>query len=134
MCGEILVILEESAQSTIEDVIEGQGGNPTTDLLYESQAVRDLLDPDGMPDDQSAATVYGIAVPVGTEEDAARGYAADPAVYAASVNRQTIGFLTLNSAMRRPEPWRQLLPGVGVVLLVLALVLAIRRRSRPTLG
>ncbi|HYN50803.1 MAG TPA: hypothetical protein VES62_07740 [Thermoleophilaceae bacterium] len=129
MCGEILVILEESAQSTIEEVIEGQGGDPNTDLLYEFQAVRDLLDPDGIPDDQSAATVYGIAVPVGTEEDAAQGYAADPIVYAASVNRQTIGSLTPSSAMRSPEPWRQVLPSVGVVLLVCALVLALQRRS-----
>jgi hypothetical protein len=59
------VILEADTSDTIADVIERMGGNPETDVLQEFTAVRDLLDPDGVADDMSEATVYSIAVPVG---------------------------------------------------------------------
>ena len=134
-CGAILVILEEDAPDSIADVIERLGGDPETDILQEFSAVRDLLDPDGVADDTSEATVYSIAVPVGQEEAMAAAYAADPAVYAAAVDRETTGNLTPpDTAMAPPTPsW---LPFAGVLLVVVAGGLAGRtcmpmRRSRP---
>jgi hypothetical protein len=90
-CGSILVILEEDATDSIADVIERMGGNSDTDILQEFRAVRDLLDPDGVADDTSETVVYSIAVPRGQEAAMASAYAADPAVYAAGVDRETIG-------------------------------------------
>jgi hypothetical protein len=118
-CAGILVILEEGASDSIADVIERLGGDPETDILQEFRGVRDLLDPDGVADDTSEATVYSIAVPVGQEEAMAVAYAADPAVYAAAIDRETIGYLTPpDTAMAPPTPrW---LPLAGAVLMVLA--------------
>lgn len=129
-CGGILVILEEDASNSIADVIERLGGDPETDILQEFSAVRDFLDPDGAADDLSEAIVYSIAVPVGQEEAMAAAYAADPAVYAAAVDRETIGHLTPpDTAMAPPTPnW---LPLAGALLLVVAGGLALipmRRR------
>ena len=128
-CGGILVILEEDASDSIADVIERLGGNSETDILQEFSAVRDLLDPDGVADDMSEATVYSIAVPVGQEEAMAAAYAADPAVYAAAVDRETIGNLTPpDTAMAPPTPnW---LPLAEALLVVLAGGLALVRTRR----
>lgn len=128
-CGGILVILEEDASDSIGDVIERLGGDPETDILQEFSAVRDLLDPDGVADDTSEATVYSIAVPIGQEEPMAAAYAADPAVYAAAVDRETIGNLTPpDTAMAPPTPnW---LPLAGALLVVLAGGLAVMRTRR----
>lgn len=93
-CGAVLVILTADTADSIGDVVERMGGDPDADVLQEFVAVRDLLNPDGVADDTSEATVYQIAVPVGQEEASASAYAADPAVYAASVDRETIGTTT----------------------------------------
>lgn len=128
-CGGILVILNEDASDSIADVIERLGGNPEIDILQEFRAVRDLLDPDGVADDMSGVVVYLIAVPVGQEEATAAAYAADRAVYAAAVDRETIGHLTPpDTAMAPPTPnW---LPLVGALLMVLAGGLTVMRRHR----
>ena len=128
-CGAILVILEEDATDSIADVIERLGGDPEIDILQEFSAVRDLLDPDGVADDMSEATVYSIAVPVGQEEAMAAAYAADPAVYAAAVDRETIGNLTPpDTAMAPPTPnW---LPMAGALLVAVAGSLAVMRTRR----
>ena len=128
-CGGILVILEEDASDSIADVIERLGGDPETDILQEFSAVRDLLDPDGVADDTSEATVYSIAVPVGQEEATAAAYAADPAVYAAALDRETIGNLTPpDTAMAPPTPsWLAL---AGALLVVVASGLAVMRTRR----
>lgn len=128
-CGGILVILEEDAPDSIADVIERLGGDPETDLLQDFSAVRDLLDPDGVADDTSEATVYSIAVPVGQEEAMAVAYAADPAVYAAAVDRETIGNLTPpDTAIAPPTPsWP---PLAGALLVVVASGMAVMRTRR----
>ncbi len=126
-CGGILVILQEDTSDSIADVIERLGGDPETHILQEFSAVRDLLDPDGVADDTSEATVYSIAVPVGQEEAMAVAYAADPAVYAAAIDRETIGYLTPpETAMTPPTPsWLAL---AGALLVVLAGGLAVMRK------
>lgn len=126
-CGAILVILEEEAAHTIADVIKRMGGDPTTDVLQEFSAVRDLLDPDGVADDVSGATVYQVAVPVGNEHAMARAYGEDPAVYAAAVDRETIGYLTADTALPAPAETSPILLGIGVLLVACAI--AIRRSS-----
>lgn len=93
-CGGILVILTEETGDSIADVVGRMGGNPVTDILQEFRGVRDLLAPDGVADDTSEAAVYSIAVPVGQEKAMAGAYAADPAVYAAAVDQETIGTIT----------------------------------------
>jgi len=126
-CGGILVILKADTSDSIGDVIERMGGDPTGDILQEFTAVRDLLDPDGVADDMSEATVYSVAVPVGQEEAMAAAYAADPAVYAAAVDRETIGSTTPpDTAMAAPTVgW---LASVGSVLVVIGGVLALMKR------
>lgn len=128
-CGGILVILKEDASDSIADVIERLGGNPETDVLQEFSAVRDLLDPDGVAGDISEAIVYSIAVPLGQEEAMALVYAADPSVYAAAVDRETIGNLTPpDTAVTPPRPnW---LPLAGALLVALAAGLTVMRTRR----
>lgn len=122
VCGEILVILEESASDGIEPVMIRQGGRPDADLLDELEGVRDLLAPTGEDVDMSPTVVYLVAVRVGQEQSAAETYAADEAVYAAGVNRETIGTLTPDTAVPHPAapPW----PELAIVLLA---VVAMRR-------
>ena len=128
-CGGILVILQEDTSDSIADVIERMGGDPETDILQEFSAVRDLLDPDGVADDMSEAIVYSVAVPVGQEEAMASAYAADPAVYAAALDRETIGNLTSpDTAMGPPTPGWPLL--AGALFAVLARGLAVMRTRR----
>ena len=125
-CGGILVILKADTSDSIGDVIERMGGDPTGDILQEFTAVRDLLDPDGVADDMSEATVYSVAVPVGQEEAMAAAYAADPAVYAAAVDRETIGSTTPDTAMAAPTVgWPA---SVGLVFVVVSGVLALMKR------
>jgi LPXTG-motif cell wall-anchored protein len=132
-CGAILVILTEDTSDEIGDVIARLGGNPDTDVLQEFTAVRDILDPTGVAKDTSSATVYQIKVPVGTEQQAAAQYSADPAVYAAAVDRETIGTLTPNGAMPLPRqsPTNAAIVVIGMALLGLAGVLA-RRKTHST--
>jgi hypothetical protein len=126
-CGGILVILKADTSDSIGDVIERMGGDPTGDILQEFTAVRDLLDPDGVADDMSEATVYSVAVPVGQEEAMAAAYAADPAVYAAAVDRETIGTTTPpDTAMTVPTiNW---LAAVGALLVVTSGALSLMKR------
>ena len=126
-CGGILVILKADTPDSIGDVVERMGGDPTGDILQEFTAVRDLLDPDGVADDMSEATVYSVAVPVGQEEAMAAAYAADPAVYAAAVDRETIGSLTPpDTAMAAPTiGWAAL---VGSLFVLVSGVLALMKR------
>lgn len=100
-CGRILVILEADTQDAIADVMARQGGT-ADDLVETFTAVRDLLNDGGVAIDTSAATVYQIAVEVGREEASAAAYAADSAVYAAAVDRHTIGTVTPDTSMNRP--------------------------------
>jgi MYXO-CTERM domain-containing protein len=73
--------------------------------------------------------VYSIAVPVGQEEAMAAAYAADPVVYAAAVDRETIGYLTPpDTAMAPPTPGWPLV--AGALLVVLAGGLALMRTRR----
>ena len=131
-CGAILVILEKDATDSIADVIERLGGNPEADLLNEFQAVRDLLDPNGVADDTSAATVYSLAVPVGREAAMAAVYAADPAVYAAATDRETIGYLTPpNTAMGTSRS--SVMTLFGVLLVVIAAAVRWQRREGASL-
>jgi len=125
-CGGILVILKADTAELIADVIERVSG-PNTDIFQEFRAVRDLLDPDGIADDTNEAIVYSIAVAVGQEEAMAAAYAADPAVYAAAVDRETIGRVTPDSAMPASTmSWTSL---VGALLvLVSGVVVGTRRR------
>jgi hypothetical protein len=133
-CGAILVVLEEAAGDGIEAVISRQGGDPQTDLLQHFTAVRDILAPDGDVVDTSPATVYQIQVPVGTEEQAAARYSADPAVYAAGVDRETIGTLTPDAAMPAPDATVNdiALVAAGAVLLLLGTVVAVRHERAPS--
>lgn len=130
-CGAILVILTEDTADTIEDVIERMGGDPATGILQEFTAVRDLLDPDGVVEDTSAATVYQIAVPVGQEHAMADAYRADPAVYGSAVDRETIGSTTPpNTALpTRGEASWLAIAGAGL-LLVAAVALRAGRGQR----
>ena len=80
-----------------------------------------------MADDVSGATVYQVAVPVGTEHAMARAYGEDPAVYAAAVDRETIGYLTADTALPTPAETSPILLGIGVLLVAGAI--AIRRSS-----
>lgn len=111
-CGQILVILHDEAGDTIEAVVHRNGGDPSVAIAGEFGAVRDLLDPDGEADDTSGATVYVVLVEVGAEESAARRYAADAAVYAAAVDRDTIGTTTL-TPRRLPRAMGVLWPSVS---------------------
>jgi len=126
-CGGILVILKADTADSIGDVIERMGGDPATDILQEFTAVRDLLDPDGVADDMSEATVYSIAIPAGQEEAMAAAYIADPAVYAAAVDRETIGTTTPpDTAMTVPTiNW---LASVGALLVVTSGALSLMKR------
>jgi hypothetical protein len=131
-CGAILVILTEDTADTIEDVIERMGGDPATGILQEFTAVRDLLDSDGVVEDTSAANVYQIAVPVGQEHAMADAYRADPAVYGAAVDRETIGGTTPpNTALpTRGEASWLVIAGAGLLLVAaVALVSAGRERT-----
>lgn len=128
-CGSILVILEEAATDSIEAVIERMGGDPATDVLDQFRAVRDLLDPDGVADDMSEALVYSIAVPVDDEEAMATAYAADPAVYAAAVDRETIGQLAVpDTAINNSS--RGVVAAIGVLLVIASSAAAFGRQQR----
>lgn len=119
-CGAILVILKEDTADTIEDVIERMGGDSATDILQQFLSVRDALDPDGVVEDTSEAAIYQVAVPVGQEHAMADAYRADPAVYGAAVDRETIGSTTPpNTAIpyRGDAAWLAI---VGAGLLVAA--------------
>jgi len=133
-CGGILVILEEETSDSMADVIERLGGDPETDILQEFRGVRDLLDPDGVADDLSEAIVYSIAVPVGQEEAMAATYAADPAVYAAAVDRETIGYIHTPPDTAMAPPTSNWLPLVGALLIVLAGGLAVMRGRAASSG
>ncbi len=124
-CGGILVILEADTTESISDVIERVSG-PTTDIVQEFRGVRDLLDPDGVADDTSEAIVYWVAVAVGQEEAMAVAYAADPAVYAAAVDRETFGRVTPDSAM--PASTIRWTPLMGVLLVLLSGVMVLKGR------
>jgi hypothetical protein len=133
-CGAILVILVEDTTDQIGEVITRHDGDPGTDVLVEFTAVRDLLDPSGVAEDLSPATVYQIRVPIGTEEQAAGQYAADPAVYAASVDRETIGRLTPDAAMPAAKVTfgNGAFVGSGIVLLLAAVFVGAHRARRST--
>lgn len=133
-CGAILVILTEETADTIEDVIQRMGGDPAADILQEFSAVRDLLDPDGVVEDTSAATVYQIAVPVGQEHAVADAYRADPAVYGAAVDRETIGSTTPpNTALldHGVAGWWTILLGCVFLLAAVVLARSLSGRERP---
>ena len=128
-CGGILVILKADTADSIGDVIDRMDGEPATDILQEFTAVRDLLDPAGVVEDMSEATVYSVAVPVGQEEATAAAYAADPAVYAAALDRETIGS-TASPDTAKAVPTISWLASVGALLVVASGVLSlIIRRS-----
>jgi len=116
---------------TIEDVIERMEGDPATDRLQEFLAVRDLLDPDGLVEDLSSAPIYQVAVSVGQEHAMADAYRADPAVYGAAVDRETIGSTTPpNTAIAaRGEAGSLAVLGAGL-LLVAAVLLGRTQRER----
>lgn len=131
-CGQILVIIEASADETIEEVVVRNGG-AAEDVLFEFRAVRDLLAPPAEVNDLSEAVVYGIAVPVGSEEGAAARYSADVSVYAASVDRETFGTTSPNTSVSghgRPPA-----AAIGASLIALALFLGavsfVGERGRP---
>jgi hypothetical protein len=126
VCGEVLVILEESATGGIEPVISRQGGNPNSDLLDQFEAVRDLLAPAGEAADMTPTVVYIVAVPVGQEQAVAEAYAADEAVYSAAVNRETIGTLTPSTAV--PPPTAPAWLALAIVLLAGTLAALTGRR------
>ncbi len=128
-CGAILVILEEGTPDTIGDVIERMGGDPAVDVLAEFSGVRDLLDPDGVADDLSGTAVYQVAVPIGQEHEVADAYSADPAVYAAAVDRETIGFVGPDTALSAPLPTPLLPLGAALVLIAGAIATRTARRS-----
>lgn len=128
-CGAILVILEQATTDSIGDVIERMGGDPAADVLAEFTAVRDALDPDGVADDLSEAAVYQVAMPIGREHEMADAYRADPAVYAAAVDRETIGAVTPDTALPVPSP-SPLLPLGGSLVLIAGSIAACTAR-RP---
>lgn len=125
MCGEILVILADESVM-IDDVLNRHIEDAPARVLYEFQAVRDLLAGDRATD-LTAATVYALEVPVGEEVRFAEVYKADAGVYAAAVNRETIGSLTPNTAMSAPE--RPLIVA-GFFVLGWGLISAYRVRGR----
>jgi hypothetical protein len=89
--------------------------------LQHFAAVRDLLAPPGQATDLSEATAYQVAVPFGDEAASAERYAADPAVYAAGLDRETIGTLTPNASM--PHPRTSMLTLLGLTSLFIAALL-----------
>lgn len=122
-CGQILVVLNDPPEP-IEAVMSRLGADPVADLAGQFAAVRDILDPDGEADDTSPTTVYIVLVAVGSEEATAQRYADDVAVYAASVDRETIGTLTPDTAVGNPSGSSPRL--VGLTLVVLACALLVR--------
>ena len=129
-CGAILVILEGDTTDTIGDVIERVGGDPAVDVLQEFSGVRDLLDPDGVADDLSETAVYQVAVPIGQEHEMADTYSADPAVYAAAVDRETIGFVGPDTALSAPFS-SPLLPFGATLVLMAGAIAARTARCSP---
>lgn len=117
-CGAILVILVDGTPDTIGDVIERMGGNGSSDVRSEFTGVRDLFNPAGVVD-VTAVPVYQVAVPVGQEHEMAAAYRADPAVYGANVDRETIGTLTPDTALRASMEASWLIwLGLGFLMLV----------------
>lgn len=115
--GAILIILEEATTDSIGDVIERMGGDPAADVLAEFTVVRDALVPDGVADDLSETAVHQVAVPIGQEHEMSDAYRADPAVYAAAVDRETIGTVTPDTALPVPSPSPLLPLGASLVLI-----------------
>lgn len=93
--------------------------------------MRDLLDPDGTADDTSDAVVYGVSVARGMELSAAADYAEDPAVYAAAVNRETIGSTTTPDTSTGPRQWAALPAWFSLLVLIMAVVVGTAARKRP---
>lgn len=122
-CGQILVVLAKSTGDTIEEVVTRNGGQ-ASDVLGQFRAVRDLLAPAGEVDNLSEAIVYEVAVQVGSEEQAAARYSADPAVYAAAVDRETFGTTSApNTATTAVSGPRLQIVFAGLLLIAAALSL-----------
>ena len=81
-CGQILVKLRNDLES-IENVV-GRNGGVAADVLHQF----------GAP-----STLYIVRVPIGNEHMAADNYASDRAVEWATVDRETFGYLTPDTAL-----------------------------------
>lgn len=125
-CGQILVILNRGTSASIGTVLQRHGGDPEHDLAGDFQAASNILDQD-QPSDGTAVTVYIVLTDVDAEEQAAIDYSADPDVFAASVDRHTIGFPSPNTAVLAPshvDMTALAVTAAGLALLGAAMLLA----------